>query len=277
VTEDPRQAPDGPLADIAELLLRGAPEQVTRALLEGQPARARAEAGKVADVLATLAVALPPEPPAVTPGGVDMLRARVLAAVGLRRPKRSALLVIDMLNDHLTPGSTVEVPRARDIVPALASRLTAARTAHVPVIYVVDQHEADDPDLDQWTTHNVVGSPGADVWPALAPRSGDKMVPKSTYSAFTASALEVVLDDLAVDTLVLTGCLTEMGVMATAMDALQRGFAVEVPKDSQAGSSPVAEAAALDALALMPPFGPARRERLAKVEARLAEAPASGG
>ena len=143
-----------------------------------------------------------------------------------------------MLNDHLTPGSSVEVPRARDIVPAVAARLDAARAAGLPVVYVVDQHDPDDADLDLWTTHNVAGTTGGEVWPALAPKDGDTIVTKPTYSAFAASDLDGVLDGLAVDTLVLTGCLTEVGIMATAMDALQRGYAVEVPPDAQAGSSP---------------------------------------
>jgi nicotinamidase-related amidase len=178
-------------------------------------------------------------------------------------PPRVALLVIDMQNDNLTVGSSVESPRARDVVPAVAARIAAARRAAVPVVYVIDQHEPDDPDLDAWTTHNVRGSKGAEVWPDLTPEAGDIQVTKSTYSAFTGSRLDAVLDELRVDTLVLTGCVTEVGVLATAMDALQRGYAVEVPADSQAGTSAAAEAVVLSTLMLLPPFGPARRERVA--------------
>lgn len=168
-----------------------------------------------------------------------------------------------MLNDHLTPGSSMEVPRARDIVPALVARLDAARAAGIPVIYVVDQHDPDDPDLDEWTTHNVAGTPGAEVWPPLTPKPGDRIVPKTTYSGFVNSELQAVLDELRVDTLVMTGCLTEIGMMATASDALQRGFAVDVPADTQAGSGPVAEGVAMSTLSIMPPYGATRRARLA--------------
>ena len=77
-----------------------------------------------------------------------------------------------------------------------------------------------------------------------------------------------MLDELAVDTLVLTGCLTEVGVMATALDALQRGYAVDVPPETQAGSGAIAEGVALMTLSLLPPFGPARRDRLARVLTR---------
>ena len=167
-----------------------------------------------------------------------------------------------MLNDHLTPGRPLEVPRARDVVPALSARLDEARKKGIPVVYIVDQHEADDPDLELWPAHNIRGTPGDEVWPALAPKPGDRVVTKPTYSAFTSSTLEQVLDELKVDTLVLTGCLTEIGMLATATRALELGFAVDVPADSQAGSSEEAEKAAMTFLRLMPPYGLTRKARL---------------
>ena len=106
------------------------------------------------------------------------------------------------------------------------------------------------------------GHAGTEVWADLAPQSGDRIVKKPSYSAFYESNLTSVLDELKVDTLVLTGCLTEIGIMATATDAMQQGFAVEVPADSQAGSCVELETAALGTMNVMAPFGPARKSRL---------------
>jgi nicotinamidase/pyrazinamidase len=262
VTEDPRHAA------LLDLLLQGRPDRVTAFLLAAEAPETRVEAAKIADAVAALAVALPAAP--VDEAASAALKARIMASLSGARRARSAVLVIDMLNDHLTPGSSVEVPRARDIVPAVANRLEAARASGLPVVYVVDQHDPDDPDLDLWTTHNVAGSKGGEVWPALAPKTGDTVVTKPTYSAFAASELDAVLDRLAVDTLVLTGCLTEVGLLATAMDALQRGYAVEIPPDAQAGSSPAAELVTLATLSILPPFAPARIARLARIDARAA-------
>lgn len=269
MTEDPRQSA---LLELLALLIQARPEWVTTFLLGNEGPEVRAEAGKLADALAALALALPPAPLPKNAAGTDPLKARILASLAGRQKPRAALLVIDMLNDHLRPGSPVEVPRARDIVPALQTRLDAARAAGMPVIYVVDQHEEDDPELDLWSSHNVVGTKGAEVWPALAPHPGDVRVTKPTYSGFTASTLDEVLTDLAVDTLILTGCLTELGIAATAMDALQRGYAVQVPPDTQAGSGPLAEGVTMVALSLMPPFAPARKARLAGVHAKVSGA-----
>ena len=90
---------------------------------------------------------------------------------------------------------------------------------------------------------------------------------KPSYSAFYESELTHVLDELKVDTLVLAGCLTEIGVMATATDAMQQGFAIEVPADSQAGSCVELEMAALGVMNVMAPFGPSRKKRLDRLAA----------
>ena len=101
--------------------------------------------------------------------------------------------------------------------------------------------------------------------------TNDVVVRKRTYSGFTDSNLDAVLAELKVDTVVVTGCLTEIGVHATAVDAMQRGYAVEVPPATQAGVSDATEHVTLTVLSVMQPYGMARREllsRLARDEAR---------
>jgi nicotinamidase/pyrazinamidase len=184
--------------------------------------------------------------------------------VRARKPRR-ALLVVDMINDHLAPGRILEVPRAREIVPALAARIAEARNAGVPIVYVLDQHDPSDIDLDDWGEHAVAGTEGAQVWPPLAPTVGDRIVTKPSYSSFFRSNLEAVLDELGVDTIELTGCSTEVQLLSTATDAMQLGFAVEVPPALQAGTSEEAERAALATMQFLVPYKPARQARLAKI------------
>jgi len=226
--------------------------------LPGSPPGLQEAVRHTREALSAIALALPPEPPP------PELKGRITRTLEAKRTRR-ALVVIDMINDHLQPGSLLEVPRAREVVPALKQRIAQARADGVPVVYVVDEHDPDDPDLEEWGTHAVKGTAGTEVWPDLAPESGDRIVKKSAYSSFFESDLTNVLDDLKVDTLVLTGCLTEIGIMATATDAMQQGFAVEVPPDSQAGSCIEAEMAALGTMNIMAPFGPARRKRLQRL------------
>ena len=251
------------MADLAAFVLAGRPERVEDGVLMLAPAEYRAAVRDAREVLAVLGRSdAPKAPPA-------QLRAKLLESLA-RRTARRALVIIDMINDHLKPGSLLEVPRAREVVPALKKRIDAARSAGVPIVYVIDEHEADDPDLDAWGTHAVKGTTGNDVWDELAPQSGDRIVKKPSYSAFYESSLTSVLDELKIDTLVLTGCLTEIGIMATATDAMQQGFVIEVPADSQAGSCVELEMAALGTMNVMAPFGPSRKKRLD----RLAQAAA---
>ena len=249
------------LADLLAFVLAGRPERLTLVAVAQMPPDQRSAVGTVTEIIAMLPVAEELVEPS------DALRARILATARQRvrqRPRR-ALVVCDMIVDHLMPGRPLEVPRARDIVPALAKRLEEARSTGIPVVYVVDRHQADDPELEEWATHAVEGTEGAEVWPPLAPKAGDWVVPKSTYSSFFASSLGQVLDDLAVDTLVMTGCATEVQLLTTATDALQRGFAVEIPPDAQAGYSPAGEQFALGILAALIPYVPARKARLARI------------
>src|SRR5262249_26254879 len=143
------------------------------------------------------------------------LRERILAKKPRPvRPRRPAVVVLDMIQDYLTPGGPLEVPRARAIVPALKARLEAARREQIPVVYVCDTHAPDDPDYCVWPLHALEGTPGADVWPEIAPEPGETVVRKPTYSAFTRSNLGPVLDEMGIDQIILTGCATEIGIFA---------------------------------------------------------------
>ncbi len=257
VPPTPPALPEEAIADLMGFVLAGRHERLTDLANASLPAPARAALGPIHDTLAVMALTAEPVAPSAA------LRARLMSSLakGKRKP-RAALVVVDMLKDHLTPGRPSEVPRARDIVPALAKRIEDARKQGVPVVFVVDEHDASDPDLEMWGAHNVRGTDGPEIWPELNPTPKDRVVKKSTYSAFVGSELQTVLDELKVETLVLTGCLTELGMLATATDAMQRGFVVDVPPDSQAGSSPELEHVAMGLMRVLAPYGPARKARL---------------
>lgn len=153
---------------------------------------------------------------------------------------REALLIIDMLDDFVREGAPLEVPATRAILPALQSRLDAARSRGVPVIYVCDTHRADDPEFTRmgWPPHAVKGTPGARVVTELTPLETDPVVEKTTYSGFHHTGLDGILQALDVDTLVLTGCVTNICILYTAYDAVIRDYRVVVPTDCVAPLDP---------------------------------------
>ncbi|APR86078.1 Nicotinamidase [Minicystis rosea] len=232
------------------MLLARTPDHAVDAVATPAPGDAEDLVAVRGDLVELAHAAEPVAPPA-------RLRERLLATrPRVRRPERPVMIVLDMINDHLTPGLPLEVPRARGIVPALQARIAEMRGKGVPVIYVCDRHEADDPDYGIWPMHALAGTPGTDVIPELAPQPGDRVIPKPTYSAFQRSTLGPVLEELRADEIILTGCATELGLQATAVDALQRGFVVKIPPDCQAGVTAIAEQVTLLTLSTMPPYDP---------------------
>jgi len=106
---------------------------------------------------------------------------------------------------------------------------------HIPVIYVCDKHRKDDPEFAVWPKHAVNGSPGSEIIAELKPRSRDYIVDKTTYSAFFRTKLEKLLKKLGTKKIIITGLVTEVCVLYTAVEACMRGFRVEVPEDCVAG------------------------------------------
>lgn len=147
----------------------------------------------------------------------------------------TAILVIDMLNDFVLKGAPLEVPRARQIIPAIKKRLTRAAREHVPVIYVCDKHRKEDPEFKAWPKHAVNGSAGSEIIAELKPRSRDYIIDKTTYSAFYRTKLEKFLKKLGTKKIVIAGVVTEICVLYTSMEACLRGFQVEVPEDCVTG------------------------------------------
>ena len=151
------------------------------------------------------------------------------------RGKKSALVIIDMLNDFVLAGSPLEVLNTRKILPALKARLLSARREGTPVIYICDAHGRNDREFKLWPAHAVEGSKGAQVVDELKPLAGEKVVMKRTYSGFYRTGLSQVLRRLGVEDLTLTGCVTNICILYIAYEAVVRRYTVKVPRDSVAG------------------------------------------
>jgi len=153
-----------------------------------------------------------------------------------------ALVIIDMLNDFVLPGSPLEVPATRTILPALRQRLEQARATGVPVIFVSDAHAPDDREFSRmgWPPHAVAGTRGAEVVDELKPLPGEHLVHKTTYSGFYQTDLNQILQNLQIKELLITGCVTNICILYSAADAVMRGYHVSVPRDCVAALDPAA-------------------------------------
>ncbi|MBI2466368.1 MAG: cysteine hydrolase [Candidatus Rokubacteria bacterium] len=80
--------------------------------------------------------------------------------------------------------------------------------------------------------HNLAGSPGTEIVPALW-ASGDPVVRgKKRYSAFFATDLEFLLRRLGATTLILAGINTTTCILCTAFEATNRDFRVVIASDA---------------------------------------------
>ena len=144
---------------------------------------------------------------------------------------KSAILVVDMLNDFVT--GALKCDRGLAIVPKTAELLRAARAKNVPVIFCNDAHLKDiDHELKLWGDHAIAGTKGAEVIPELELCATDYVVPKRRYSGFFHTDLDLLLKELGVDTVILTGLHAYMCVRHTAADAYQLGYDVVVARDA---------------------------------------------
>ena len=143
---------------------------------------------------------------------------------------RVALLVVDVINDFVT--GVFGNARAEAMVPRLQALLPRVRAAGVPVIYCSDSHLAGvDIELTVHPDHALRGTWGAEIVPSVAPESGDFSLTKRRYSAFFGTELEPLLRELGIETVILTGLVTNGCVRHTAADAFFHGFKVVVVSD----------------------------------------------
>ena len=157
---------------------------------------------------------------------------------------KPAILVIDMINDFVS--GVLGSERSARIVPNIQGLLRYARGEEVPIIYITDAHLPEgDREFDIWPRHAVEGSEGAQVVDELEPEAGDHRIKKRRYSGFYATGLDGLLREFGVDTIVLTGLVTNICIQHTAADAFFRGYRVVVPRDCVEAPTDEAQRASL--------------------------------
>jgi maleamate amidohydrolase len=150
---------------------------------------------------------------------------------------RPALLVIDFTLAYTTPGAPFFAPGVVAAVAETVALLDAARAAGVPVIYTKVLYHPSGRDGGMFMRKVpalallVAGNPLAEIDPVVAPRPEDIVLVKQYPSPFFGTALGALLTAEAIDTLILAGCSTSGCVRAGAIDGVQHGFRVIVPRE----------------------------------------------
>jgi len=155
-----------------------------------------------------------------------------------------ALLVVDMCRAYVDPDSPLYAAPAIEAYRVAGRLATSARSAGRPVVFTrVEYSEGGAegglffrkvPALRSF----VAGNPLADFTDLVAPRPGDIVVTKQYASSFFGTSLASTLRALDVDTVAICGVSTSGCVRASALDALQNGFAPMVVAEGCADRDP---------------------------------------
>ncbi|MEV4420250.1 isochorismatase family cysteine hydrolase [Patulibacter sp. NPDC049589] len=149
------------------------------------------------------------------------------------RGERTALLIVDMLNDYDHPDGEPLRESARTVLGPIRRLAAAADDADVPVLHVNDNHGRWDAGRDELTDLARAGLPDEDL-EGILPRAGAPLVIKARHSVFYGSPLEYLLETMGAGRLVLVGQVTEQCILYSALDAYIRHFQVVVPRDAVA-------------------------------------------
>jgi nicotinamidase-related amidase len=106
-----------------------------------------------------------------------------------------------------------------------------ARGAHLPIVYANDSF-GDWRGNAQRIVDRALAGPAGPMLEPLAPLPEDAFVVKPRYSAFDATPLEILLEELEIDRLFLVGTTTEMCIAQTAIDARERDLKVTVVRSA---------------------------------------------
>ena len=151
--------------------------------------------------------------------------------------RHPAVVVIDFTLAYTTPGSPFFAEGVVRAVADTAPLLQAARSAGIPVIHTKVMYHPSGAD-GGWFVRKVPalrnliqGEPLAEIDPKVAPLPEEVVIVKQYPSPFFGTPLAPMLATLGVDTLILAGCSTSGCVRAGALDGVQHGYRVIVPRE----------------------------------------------
>ena len=183
-------------------------------------------------------------------------------------PAHAALIVIDMQRDFIEPGgfgATLgnDVGRLRPIIPNVAAAMAACRRHGVAVIHTREGHHADLSDCPPAKRLRgqpglrigdpgamgrilILGQPGNDIIPELAPLPSENVIDKPGKGAFYATPLDALLKAKAITHLAFAGVTTEVCVQTTMREANDRGYTCVLLEDCTESYFPQFKAATLE-------------------------------
>lgn len=158
--------------------------------------------------------------------------------------KKTALIIIDIINKMDFKGSEDLLHYTKTIVQPLLTLKQRAKQLDIPVIYVNDNFGLWREDVSQLIEECKRGI-GRDLIESFIPEKDDFFILKPKHSGFHGTQLDILLTHLGIENLILTGVAADLCVLFTAFDAHMREYNLWVPDDCTASETVQAYEAAL--------------------------------
>nr|WP_222622471.1 isochorismatase family cysteine hydrolase [Ramlibacter albus] len=156
------------------------------------------------------------------------------------------MLLVDFINPLDFPGAEKLAPGAVRAARATLKLREKLDREKVAVVYANDNYGVWQSDFHSLVSRCIdMDGPPGEIARLLAPRATDITLLKPRHSAFFATPLELLLDQMGAREIVLAGVAADMCVQMSAADAFLRDYKVWVPADCIAAETAPAKAAAV--------------------------------
>jgi nicotinamidase-related amidase len=164
---------------------------------------------------------------------------------------KTAILFFDILNGYYHGGDASAQARMKPWVDNAVRLMKAGRTAGLPIFFAQGNHRPDnstsaliltdtDNRLRPWPNGEVTkgkmhvraGDHSSDPIPELEPQSDDYYVPKYRWSAFFQTYLDLALRSRGLDTIIISGGSTDVGVTSTVYSGRDLDYNMIIARDA---------------------------------------------
>ncbi|WP_066060125.1 isochorismatase family cysteine hydrolase [Robertmurraya korlensis] len=144
---------------------------------------------------------------------------------------QKALLIIDMINNFDFSNGEVLAKKTLPIAKNIQRLKEQFTNEGLPIIYINDHYNLWQADVQRIISH-CQNSLSQEIIKTIQPNSNDLFLIKPKHSAFFGTALNTLLYQLNIRSLVITGIAGNICVLFTANDAYMREYSIHVPHNA---------------------------------------------
>jgi ureidoacrylate peracid hydrolase len=154
-------------------------------------------------------------------------------------PERTAVLLVDLVNDFVEPDGAMPMPDAGATLAKAKELSEVARDAGALVVWIRPGHTEDvDGLFRKRIPHGFRDTRGAQIHDSFDVLDGERVVTKRRYSAFFQTDLDMYLREHRIERVIVCGVALNICVRSTIHDAFFNGYDVWLARDASQATGP---------------------------------------